>query len=182
MYQGPLYGIRQLVDVASQALSPAVNQPTTAVIVIDRLEELPLRIGRRPQPTGLFVDAAVVVRLSIRSPRGPKPSTWRSLRSLSMVRRRPRSRDGSSRHTTVCASRSPSLCVLTLHGTWHSGGLLPMPRFCRSIQGPPPVRIDEDLADDVAARGGQIPVCSVSGRAHRDLVGVVQGRWLSCES
>jgi uncharacterized membrane protein len=40
MYQGPLYGIRQLVDVASQALSPAVNQPTTAVIVIDRLEEV----------------------------------------------------------------------------------------------------------------------------------------------
>jgi uncharacterized membrane protein len=63
MYQDPLYGIRQLVDVASRALSPAVNQPTTAVIVIDRLEELLLRIGRRPQPTGLFVDTAEVVRL-----------------------------------------------------------------------------------------------------------------------
>jgi uncharacterized membrane protein len=68
MYQGPLYGIRQLVDVASQALSPAVNQPTTAVIVIDRLELL--RIGRRPQPTGCFVDAAGVVRLM-----HPEP-TW----------------------------------------------------------------------------------------------------------
>ena len=63
MYQDPLYGIRQLVDVASQPLSPAVNQPTTAVIVIDRLEELLLRIGRRLQPTGLFVDTAEVVRL-----------------------------------------------------------------------------------------------------------------------
>jgi uncharacterized membrane protein len=63
MYQDPLYGIRQLVDVASQALSPAINQPTTAVIVIDRLEELLLRIGRRPQPTGLFVDTDGVVRL-----------------------------------------------------------------------------------------------------------------------
>jgi uncharacterized membrane protein len=70
MYQDPLYGIRQLVDVASQALSPAVNQPTTAVIVIDRLEELLLRIGRRPQPTGLFVDTAGVVRLM-----HPEP-TW----------------------------------------------------------------------------------------------------------
>jgi uncharacterized membrane protein len=70
MYQDPLYGIRQLVDVASQALSPAVNQPTTAVIVIDRLEELLLRIGRRPQPTGLFVDTADVVRLM-----HPEP-TW----------------------------------------------------------------------------------------------------------
>jgi uncharacterized membrane protein len=63
MYQDPLYGIRQLVDVASQALSPAFNQPTTAVIVIDRLEELLLRIGRRPQPTGFFVDTDGVVRL-----------------------------------------------------------------------------------------------------------------------
>ena len=70
MYQDPLYGIRQLVDVASQALSPAVNQPTTAVIVIDRLEELMLRIGRRPQPTGLFVDTAGDVRLM-----HPEP-TW----------------------------------------------------------------------------------------------------------
>jgi uncharacterized membrane protein len=63
MYQDPLYGIRQLVDVASQALSPAFNQPTTAVIVVDRLEELLLRIGRRPQPTGFFVDTDGVVRL-----------------------------------------------------------------------------------------------------------------------
>ena len=70
MYQDPLFGIRQLVDVASQALSPAVNQPTTAVIVIDRLEELLLRIGRRPQPTGFFVDTDGVVRLM-----HPEP-TW----------------------------------------------------------------------------------------------------------
>ena len=63
MYQDPFFGIRQLVDVASQALSPAVNQPTTAVIVIDRLEELLLRIGRRPHPTGFFVDTDDVVRL-----------------------------------------------------------------------------------------------------------------------
>ena len=70
MYQDPLYGIRQLVDVASQALSPAVNQPTTAVIVIDRIEELLLRIGRRPQPTGFYVDTDGVVRLM-----HPEP-TW----------------------------------------------------------------------------------------------------------
>jgi len=70
MYQDSLYGIRQLVDVASQALSPAVNQPTTTVVVIDRLEELLLRIGRRPQPTGFFVDSDGVVRLM-----HPEP-TW----------------------------------------------------------------------------------------------------------
>jgi hypothetical protein len=70
MYQDPLYRIRQLVDVASQALSPAINQPTTAVVVVDRLEELLLRIGRRPQPTGFFVETNHVVRLV-----NPEP-TW----------------------------------------------------------------------------------------------------------
>ena len=40
------------------------------MVVIDRLEELLLRIGRRPQPTGFFVDSAGVVRLM-----HPEP-TW----------------------------------------------------------------------------------------------------------
>src|SRR4030095_8840586 len=53
----------QLVDVPSQPRPPAENQPTTAVVVIDRLEELLLGIGRRPQPTGFFMDTDGVVRL-----------------------------------------------------------------------------------------------------------------------
>lgn len=63
LYQDPTYGVRQLVDVATQALSPAINQPTTAVLVIDRLHDLLLRISRRPVPTGLYVDARGVLRL-----------------------------------------------------------------------------------------------------------------------
>jgi uncharacterized membrane protein len=53
MYQDPLYGIRQLVDVASQALSPAVNQPTTAVIVIDRLRRVAAPDRSTPTADGL---------------------------------------------------------------------------------------------------------------------------------
>jgi uncharacterized membrane protein len=63
LYQDPIFGIRQLVDVATQALSPAINQPTTAVLVIDRLHDLLLRIARLPTPTGLHVDSAGTVRL-----------------------------------------------------------------------------------------------------------------------
>jgi uncharacterized membrane protein len=63
LYQDPTFGIRQLVDVATQALSPAINQPTTAVLVIDRLHDLLLRIARLPTPTGLHVDATGTVRL-----------------------------------------------------------------------------------------------------------------------
>jgi uncharacterized membrane protein len=63
LYQDPTFGIRQLVDVATQALSPAINQPTTALLVIDRLQDLLLRIARLPTPTGLHVDATGTVRL-----------------------------------------------------------------------------------------------------------------------
>ncbi len=63
LYQDPTFGIRQLVDVGTQALSPAINQMTTAVQVIDRLQDLMMRIGRRPVPTGMFTDDRGEVRL-----------------------------------------------------------------------------------------------------------------------
>jgi uncharacterized membrane protein len=63
LYQDPTFGIRQLVDVGTQALSPAINQMTTAVQVIDRLQDLVLRIGRRPVPSGLYTDPQGTVRL-----------------------------------------------------------------------------------------------------------------------
>jgi uncharacterized membrane protein len=63
MYQDPAFGIRQLVDVAIQALSPALNQAGTATQVIDRLVDILLRIARQPWPTGLFVDDDDTVRL-----------------------------------------------------------------------------------------------------------------------
>jgi uncharacterized membrane protein len=61
--QDPTFGIRQLVDVGTQALSPAINQMTTAVLVIDRLHDLLLRIGRQPTPSGMYTDPAGSVRL-----------------------------------------------------------------------------------------------------------------------
>lgn len=63
LYQDPAFGIRQLADIASQALSPAVNQPTTAVQVIDRLEEILLDLGRRPDRSPFCADPAGTVRL-----------------------------------------------------------------------------------------------------------------------
>jgi uncharacterized membrane protein len=63
LYQDPAYGIRQLVDMAIRALSPAVNDPTTAVQVVDRLLDLLRRISVRPMPAGVYVDDGDVVRL-----------------------------------------------------------------------------------------------------------------------
>jgi uncharacterized membrane protein len=63
LYQDPSFGLRQLVDVATQALSPALNQPTTATQVLDRIEDVLLRVVRRPPAAGRYVDVDGVVRL-----------------------------------------------------------------------------------------------------------------------
>jgi uncharacterized membrane protein len=46
--QDPAFAIRVVVDVATRALSPAVNDPTTAVQVLDHLQVLLREIGSRP--------------------------------------------------------------------------------------------------------------------------------------
>ena len=46
--QDPAFALRVLVDVAIRALSPAVNDPTTAVQVLDHLEGTLVLIGRTP--------------------------------------------------------------------------------------------------------------------------------------
>ena len=61
--QDPAFGLRQLADIAAQALSPAVNQPTTAVLVIDSLEDVLLQIARRPRQSGCYADREGTVRL-----------------------------------------------------------------------------------------------------------------------
>jgi uncharacterized membrane protein len=45
--QDPKYAIRLLVDIAIRALSPAVNDPSTAVQALDQIEDLLVRLGRR---------------------------------------------------------------------------------------------------------------------------------------
>jgi uncharacterized membrane protein len=63
LYQDPAFGLRQLADIAAQALSPAVNQPTTAVLVIDALEDVLLQIARGPRHSGCYTDREGTVRL-----------------------------------------------------------------------------------------------------------------------
>ena len=55
------FGFRQLVDVAARALSPGINDPTTAVHVIGHLSVLLCRLaGRSPGPEHLTDDAGRV--------------------------------------------------------------------------------------------------------------------------
>jgi uncharacterized membrane protein len=65
MLQDPAFGFRQLVDIAIRALSPAVNDPTTAVQVIDRLTDLLGRVISRPDPAEWHVDESGAVRVRV---------------------------------------------------------------------------------------------------------------------
>jgi uncharacterized membrane protein len=50
--QDPAFALRMLVDIAIRALSPAVNDPTTAVQSLDRIEQLLAELAaRRPGPS-----------------------------------------------------------------------------------------------------------------------------------
>jgi uncharacterized membrane protein len=66
--QDPKYALRLLVDIAIKALSPAVNDPTTAVQALDQIEDLLIRLGRRRLEIGAFRDAAGHPRLLIDFP------------------------------------------------------------------------------------------------------------------
>jgi uncharacterized membrane protein len=61
--QDPAYGLRQLADIAEKALSPALNDPTTAVQAIDRLHDVLARLGRRRLESGVYRDDDGRVRL-----------------------------------------------------------------------------------------------------------------------
>ena len=63
------YTLRRLVDVALRALSPALNDANTALVVIDRLRGAFSRMLRKQLPGGRHTDGAGVLRLA-----GPRPT------------------------------------------------------------------------------------------------------------
>ncbi len=74
--QDPKYPLRLLVDTAIMALSPAVNDPTTAVQAIDQIQDLLNRLGRRVLDAGFVNDSEGNLRLVF-----PMP-TWDEYLSL----------------------------------------------------------------------------------------------------
>jgi len=74
--QDPKYAIRLLVDIAIKALSPAVNDPTTAVQALDQIEDLLLRLGQCYLEIGRYRDSSGKLRLVVPFP------TWEDLLRL----------------------------------------------------------------------------------------------------
>ena len=66
--QDPTFAFRILVDIAIKALSPAINDPTTAVLCIDQLHRLLRSVGQRHVRSEEILDKAGEPRLVFRMP------------------------------------------------------------------------------------------------------------------
>jgi uncharacterized membrane protein len=66
--QDPAFAFRILVDMASKGLSPAINDPTTAVLAIDQIHHLLRNVGNRQLDDGRVRGQAGRLRLVYRTP------------------------------------------------------------------------------------------------------------------
>jgi uncharacterized membrane protein len=66
--QDPVFAFRIIVDIATKALSPAINDPTTAVLAIDQLHHLLRDVGKRNLSEGYERDSLGQVCVVFRTP------------------------------------------------------------------------------------------------------------------
>jgi uncharacterized membrane protein len=66
--QDPTFSFRIIVDIASKGLSPAINDPTTAVLAIDQIHRLLRDVGRRCLDDERVRGSSGAVRLIYRTP------------------------------------------------------------------------------------------------------------------
>jgi len=59
------FGILQIVDIALKAISPAVNDPSTAITCIDQLSSILIRFATRENPQTMFYSSSEKLSLSI---------------------------------------------------------------------------------------------------------------------
>lgn len=68
MAEDVAFGIQQLVDIAIKALSPSVNDPTTAINCVDRMVQILVAAGATSDAPRSFTDADGTLRLEVPFP------------------------------------------------------------------------------------------------------------------
>ena len=68
MEQDPMFAFRILADIALKALSPAINDPTTAVVALDQIHRLLREVGRRRLRGEVVTDDKGSPRVVYRTP------------------------------------------------------------------------------------------------------------------
>ena len=66
--QDPMFAFRIIVDIALKALSPAINDPTTAVVALDQIHRLLRRVGQRKLRGEVILDDSEQPRVIFRTP------------------------------------------------------------------------------------------------------------------
>jgi uncharacterized membrane protein len=66
--QDPMFAFRIIVDIALKALSPAINDPTTAVVALDQVHRLLRLVGRRKLRGEVILDDGGQPRVIFRTP------------------------------------------------------------------------------------------------------------------
>jgi uncharacterized membrane protein len=66
--QDPTFAFRIILDIALKALSPAINDPTTAVLAIDQLHRLLRSVGKRNLKADSITDESGKLRVIFRTP------------------------------------------------------------------------------------------------------------------
>jgi len=69
LQQDPAFAFRIMVDIASRALSPAINDPTTAVMATDQIHRLLRWVGSRQLDSGMNCDSEGKLRLIVPTPK-----------------------------------------------------------------------------------------------------------------
>jgi uncharacterized membrane protein len=105
----PAQAVRWLVDIAIKALSPAVNDPSTALQAIDQIEDLLRRASGRRIAAGELHDASGALRLVFRRP------SWDDFLDLALTEIR---RDGAD---SVQVQRRLRAVLLDLLEVAHPG-------------------------------------------------------------
>lgn len=101
--QDPAFAIRTIVDIALRALSPAVNDPTTASQALDTLEPILHRLATRNLGTGFVHDDDGTARVAYPA------ATWVDLLDLSLTEIR---HYGADAHQVARRMRSVLLGLL----------------------------------------------------------------------
>jgi uncharacterized membrane protein len=68
MEQDPTFAFRIIIDIALKALSPAINDPTTAVLAIDQLHRMLRKVGNRNLRTDEILNKSGQLRVICRTP------------------------------------------------------------------------------------------------------------------
>lgn len=76
--QDPAYGLRLLADISIRALSPAVNDPTSAVEVLNELDDILRRLAQRSFGSGVITDDGGRCRVRY------TPLAWHALLGLAL--------------------------------------------------------------------------------------------------